>query len=187
MDVLLLMAGIVLGAGLTYALLRGEIAARYAAQAQAERAELVQAYEERLTRLETQRENALAHARRAGADHSRAVLKGKLAEQMAPLLPGFAYVPADARFLGDPIDYVVFNGYSAVKEGEAPAEPLEIVLLDIKHGKSTLSQGQRRIAQAVAEGRVRFEVVRVYANGAVRPEMANGRPPRDATGRGDND
>ena len=39
-----------------------------------------------------------------------------MAEQMAPLLPGFAYLPADARFLGDPIDYVIFDGYSAVKD-----------------------------------------------------------------------
>lgn len=170
MEWVLLVVGVVLGAGLAYALLRAEIAARYAAQAQAERAELTQAYEARLARLEVQRENALAHARRAGADQSRAVLKGKLAEQMAPLLPGFAYIPADARFLGDPIDYIIFNGYSAAPAGDDPTAPLEVVLLDIKHGKSTLSQGQRRIAQAVAEGRVRFEVVRVYANGVVRSE-----------------
>lgn len=39
-------------------------------------------------------------------DISRAVLKGKVAEQMAPLLPGFLakHNPADAKFISSPID-----------------------------------------------------------------------------------
>ena len=43
---------------------------------------------------------------------SRAVLKGKMAEQFAPILPEFQYLPSDAKFLGDPVDYVVFDGYT---------------------------------------------------------------------------
>jgi predicted Holliday junction resolvase-like endonuclease len=97
-----------------------------------------------------------------------------MAEQMAPLLPGFAYLPADARFLGDPVDYVVFNGYSAVKDNGDADEALEIVILDIKHGKSTLTGGQRQIAKAIAAGRVRFEVVRVFADGTIRTRTWGG-------------
>ena len=44
--------------------------------------------------------------RRDTLGKSRAVLKGKIAEQLAPLLPGFDYNPADARFIGSPIDYI---------------------------------------------------------------------------------
>ena len=107
-------------------------------------------------------------ARRQGAEQSRAVLKGKMAEQMAPLLPGFAYWPADARFLGDPVDYIVFSGYSMAKDVSDAGEDVEIVILDIKQGKSMLTEGQRKIAKAVEAGRVRFEVVRVFADGTVR-------------------
>jgi len=39
-------------------------------------------------------------------DKARAVLKGKIGEQLAPLLPEFCakYSPSDARFMGTPID-----------------------------------------------------------------------------------
>lgn len=53
------------------------------------------------------REDALAK--------SRAVLKGALAEQLAPLFKVFGYNPSDAQFIGDPVDYVIFDGYTKVK------------------------------------------------------------------------
>jgi len=90
---------------------------------------------------------------------------------MAPLLPGFPYWPADARFLGDPIDYMVFDGYSACKDNHESGDDLEVVILDIKQGKSVLTREQRQIARAVEEGRVRFEVVRVFADGRVRSQV----------------
>ncbi|MDG7008356.1 MAG: hypothetical protein JRN06_08965 [Nitrososphaerota archaeon] len=36
---------------------------------------------------------------------------GKIAEQMAPLLPGFLakYNPVEARLTGSPIDYLIFR------------------------------------------------------------------------------
>lgn len=145
-----------------------DIAAAYQAQAEAERARIVRIYEERLREQEDRHRVELSQARQDTADRSRAVLKGKMAEQFAPLLPGFAYWPADARFLGDPVDYVVFNGYSACRDGNGSADELEVVILDIKQGKSTLSRAQRQIAEAVARGRVRFEVVRIFGDGTVR-------------------
>ena len=47
---------------------------------------------------------------------------------------------------------------------------MEVVILDIKQGKSGLTYGQRQIAQAVADGRVRFEVVRVHTDGTIRTQ-----------------
>ncbi len=41
---------------------------------------------------------------------SSATVKGQIGERFAPFVPGFGYEPADARFLGSPIDYVVFDG-----------------------------------------------------------------------------
>ena len=41
---------------------------------------------------------------------SQAVTAGKVYEQLVPLLPGFQFNPKDARFLGSPVDFVVFDG-----------------------------------------------------------------------------
>lgn len=186
MDVLYLVVGIFTGALIAYLLLRGrdtvqhdalrdEFVETERARTDAERARIVQEYEARIHQIEQRQRDALAHARRQSVGQSRAVLKGKMAEQMAPLLPGFAYLPADARFLGDPIDYVIFDGYCAVKDGDGIDEDIEIVILDIKQGKSTLTGGQRQIAKAVAAGRVRFEVVRVFADGTIRTQAWGGK------------
>jgi len=178
MEIIYVLIGLVLGVAASYWLLRArdrgergdlreEIAATYHARVAAERARLVQHYEARIHELEGEHAETVIYARRQSAEQSRAVLKGKMAEQMAPLLPGFAYWPADARFLGDPVDYVIFNGYSTVKDKDGDGE-VEIVILDIKQGKSMLTEGQRKIAKAVEAGRVRFEVARVFADGTVR-------------------
>lgn len=37
------------------------------------------------------------------------VLGGKLAERLAPYLPEFVYDPTELRFIGDPIDFVLFR------------------------------------------------------------------------------
>ena len=58
---------------------------------------------------------------------------------MPPCCRGFDYLPADARFLGDPVDYVVFDGYSAMRDANLDDADLEVVILDVKHGRSKLS------------------------------------------------
>jgi len=104
--------------------------------------ELQQMREEEQKRHEKDTKNAL--------DTSRVVLKGKIAEQMAPLFPEFRnhYDPADARFIGSPIDYIIFKNLSKVDSvGEAP---LEIVFVDVKTGKSALTKSQQMIEDAVS-------------------------------------
>ena len=109
----------------------------------------------------------VAEARRQSVDQSRHVLKGRITEQMAPLLPGFEYEASDARFLGDPIDYVVFSGYTNLRDNTGEGDELEVVLLEVKQGSSALTPYQRAIANAFKEGNVRFEVCRVGAEGKV--------------------
>ena len=86
-------------------------------------------------------------------DKSRSVLKGQLSERMAPHLPGFPFQSADARFLGHPVDYVVFDGL----HGDGP---VEVALVEIKTGKSKLSTNERRVREAVENQRVSFHVIR---------------------------
>jgi predicted Holliday junction resolvase-like endonuclease len=121
----------------------------------------------------------LADARRDSVQRSRSSLKGQIAEQMAPLLPGFRYLPADARFIGDPIDYVVFNGYTGLRDAGAGAAEMEIVLLEVKQGGSTLSPFQKGIAQSVETGRVRFEIMRIAPDGSLQTQTWRPRQARD--------
>lgn len=118
-------------------------------------------YEKYIAELELEHKQALLVAQKRSVNTSRAVLKGKMAEQFAPILPEFQYLPSDAKFLGDPVDYVVFDGYTDFRDGDGTAEDIEVILLDIKSGGARLSKGQQAIAQAVREGRIRFETLRI--------------------------
>ena len=118
-------------------------------------------YERYIAELELEHQQALTHAQKRSVNTSRAVLKGKMAEQLAPIMPQFEYLPSDAKFLGDPVDYVVLGGYTDLRDGEGRAEDIEIVLIDIKSGGARLTKGQVAIAQAIQAGRVRFETVRI--------------------------
>jgi predicted Holliday junction resolvase-like endonuclease len=99
--------------------------------------------------------------RKDAADRSRYVLKGKIAEHMVPMVPEvFKHDPSDARFIGAPIDYLIFDGYSAVKDGNSD-EDIIVVLADIKTGNATLNRTERKIKEAVDAGRVRWETIHI--------------------------
>ena len=91
---------------------------------------------------------------------SRAVLKGKIAEQLAPLFEVFGYNPSDARFIGDPVDYVIFDNYTKVKE-RLEDVPITIVLADVKTGEADLTYEQRRIREGIEKGFVQFKTIRM--------------------------
>ena len=92
-------------------------------------------------------------AQKQAISQSRAVLGGKFTEQMAPYLPEFKYDPTEARFIGSPIDMVVFPGLSS-------GNPKEIVIMEIKSGsKCQLTQTEKKIQQLVEDGMVRWELI----------------------------
>jgi predicted Holliday junction resolvase-like endonuclease len=176
-DLLLIVLGAAVGAIAAYFTLQAQISVT--------RERLIRGYEAKLRQVQEHQNENIRRARKESVAQSRNVLRGKMAEQFAPLLPGFVYLPADARFLGDPIDYVVFDGYSALRDGKQEhPDDLEVVILDIKQGRSRLSEGQRAIARAIEAGRVRFEVVRVTEDGEVSTYAwkAENAPARDAQG-----
>ena len=81
---------------------------------------------------------------------SRAVLGGLAGEQVAPFMPGFPCNPADARFVGKPVDFVAFPGAA---DGD---EIKEVLLIEVKSGEASLSKREREIKACVQEGRLRF-------------------------------
>jgi predicted Holliday junction resolvase-like endonuclease len=98
-------------------------------------------------------EAAMEQARKSAVTQSRAVLGGKFTEQMAPYLPEFRYDPTEARFIGSPVDLIVFPGL-------ARGEPEEIVIMEIKAGRSAqLTPQERKIRQLIEDGMVRWELL----------------------------
>ena len=100
-------------------------------------------------RLELLRRRLLEHARR-----SAAVVSGRVAEQLVPFSQLFKYDPRDARFLGSPVDFVVFDG---LEDGNLRA----IVFVEVKKGSSKLSDRERQIKEAVERCAVKFDLIRV--------------------------
>lgn len=95
-------------------------------------------------------------ARADAVKRATAVAHGFESENFAPLIDE-RWNHKDFRHMGDPIDYLVLDGMSDIRgNSKLPLE--EVVLLDIKTGGSQLNTIQRRIRDAVIEGRVRFAV-----------------------------
>jgi predicted Holliday junction resolvase-like endonuclease len=93
-----------------------------------------------------EREGAI---RRDAIARSESAIRGRVTETMAPVLPGFDFEPGDARFLGSPVDFVVFDG---LHRGECD----RVVLVEIKSGSGALTPRERRVRDAVLEGRVEW-------------------------------
>jgi len=91
--------------------------------------------------------------RKSALTASRAVLKGQISEQLAPLLPSFPCQPSEVAFIGKPVDFVAFPGL-------AEGDPREILLLDVKTGNAQLSATQKKIQTLAEKKQVRFAVYR---------------------------
>src|SRR2546428_5040657 len=82
---------------------------------------------------------------------SARTLSGKTLEKLIPFLEKFDHDPHDVRWLGDPIDLVIFDGVSA------ESSPKQIVFLEVKSGGGKLSKKQERIKELVEKKKVRWE------------------------------
>lgn len=98
------------------------------------------------SRLEGERNDAVKR--------SRYVLGGQFSEQLAPFLPDFPGDPTEVRFIGKPIDFILFSGASrGVVE--------EVVFIEVKTGEASLSPVEKTMKKAIEEGRVRYITYRV--------------------------
>lgn len=84
---------------------------------------------------------------------SESVIKGKITEHLIPFFPDFGYNPKDARFIGTPIDLVVFDGLS---EGSMK----KIIFIEVKTGKTaSLSTREKLIRDCVENKNVGYEII----------------------------
>jgi predicted Holliday junction resolvase-like endonuclease len=101
-------------------------------------------------------EDDIETARKESVKGSRSTVNGKIQEQLVPVFPEFfsQFNPRDARFLGSPLDFVVFDGLDG-----GPVD--RIVFVEIKTGKSPLADRERRVRDAIEAGRVEFQLLRL--------------------------
>ena len=105
--------------------------------------------------LEQWKVNSEASIRTDAIDRSRAVIVGKVTEHLTPYMPDFKFNPKEARFIGSPIDLLVFDG---LDDGDLR----QIYFVEVKTGASaTLSSRQRQIRDAILSGRVKFIELRM--------------------------
>lgn len=97
--------------------------------------------------------------RRDAVQRSEAVTVGKVSEQLLPYLPGFPFNPKDARFLGAPVDLVVFDGL-------ADGRLRRVVFVEVKTGGAGLSARERLVREAVEGRRVEWMELRVGSRNA---------------------
>jgi predicted Holliday junction resolvase-like endonuclease len=88
---------------------------------------------------------------------SREVLGGQFSEQLAPYLPGFPFSPTEARFIGKPIDFIIFKGMDN-------KDIQEVVFVEVKSGKARVNAHERKLRDAIKDGRVNWYEYRVPEN-----------------------
>jgi len=102
-------------------------------------------------------EGNLDSIREDAIKRSRSVLTGSFSEQLAPYMPGFNHSPTEIRFIGKPVDFIVF-------EGMDQKEISKIVFVEVKSGKSSLSPIERNLREVIKAGRVEWELYRPPQN-----------------------
>jgi predicted Holliday junction resolvase-like endonuclease len=85
------------------------------------------------------------------AKTTAAVNIGKILEKVLPVAKDFKWVVPDSKFLGDPIDLLIFNGLSMGK-----VESLSFV--EVKSGAARLNAHQKSIRDALADHKVSYGV-----------------------------
>jgi Predicted secreted endonuclease distantly related to archaeal Holliday junction resolvase len=112
-----------------------------------------QQYEAQLEMWKQQNEQMI---RKDAIARSVNTLLGRIGEEFAPLLLADKYQvnPKDFRHLGSPVDYIAFKGLS-----DDNVHP-EVIFIEVKSGKSSsLTERERKVRDAIRNGKVRYEVV----------------------------
>lgn len=92
--------------------------------------------------------------RRDAIERSARTLSGRTLEKLVPFLDNFPYDAHDIRWLGDPIDLVIFDGQSS-------GNLRQIVLCEVKSGEGKLTKTQNKIKELVSKKRVKWEEFKI--------------------------
>jgi predicted Holliday junction resolvase-like endonuclease len=95
-------------------------------------------------------------SRAEAVKQSGATIRGNITQHLVPYFPDFPWNPRDTRFIGTPIDLIVFSGLSEEKELDG------IIFVEVKSGKTgALSESQKKVKRYLESGgRVTFSQIR---------------------------
>ncbi len=111
-------------------------------------------YASDLSETKEQMQSAEKYMRYDAIKRSKRTLLGKLWEQVSPYLPKFPFRPTDMKFLGAPIDFVIFDGAS---ENDIK----RVIFLEVKTGDSKLSTQERKLKSVIEKGKVSWKLFNV--------------------------
>jgi predicted Holliday junction resolvase-like endonuclease len=103
---------------------------------------------------------------------SQDVIIGNVTQHLVPYFPDFQYNPNDVRFIGSPVDLIIFDGLS---EGHLKS----ITFAEVKTGDAKLNGRQRQVREIIKEGKVTWAVVRVPSGLRGVPPEARPEPSPD--------
>lgn len=113
------------------------------------------AYREANTQLQQWRYESEVSIRNDAIQRSQSIIIGKVTEHLIPYMPKFSFNPKDVRFIGSPIDLIIFDG---MDEGDVQ----EIIFVEVKTGASAaLTKRERQIRNIVNERRVKWVEMRI--------------------------
>lgn len=101
--------------------------------------------------------------RKKSVSASRRTLVGKFIERFVPFLKKFPYAPSDVHFLGQPVDYIVFDG---LKDNKIE----KVVFLEIKTGSSKLTAREKSLKDAIEKKKVRWQEIRIDTESESTPD-----------------
>ena len=95
-----------------------------------------------------------ARIRTDAISRSEAAIRGRITEHLIPYFSNFPFNPKDARFLGTPVDFIVFDGLSS-------GTLREVVLVEVKSGESArMSAREKSVQDCIRSGNVSFRLIR---------------------------
>ena len=91
-------------------------------------------------------------SRAEAVKQSGATIRGNITQHLVPYFPDFPWNPRDTRFIGTPIDLIIFSGLSEEKDLDG------IIFVEVKSGKTgALSETQKKVKRYIENGgRVTF-------------------------------
>ena len=96
----------------------------------------------------------LPEIREEAISRSRSVLAGQFSEQLAPYLPDFPFKPTEARFIGKPVDFLVFRGMDEKNIDE-------VVFVEVKSGKATLNPQEKNLKNIIQDKKIHWYEYRI--------------------------
>lgn len=106
--------------------------------------------EEALQKRQEELKKSMKRATTGAQITSKSVNVGKLLEKVFPTMSDFKWELSDCRFLGEPIDLIIFHGLTAGKVES-------IRFLEVKSGKAKLNEHQKSIKEAIENNKIKYE------------------------------